>query len=510
MVVADLAIGSEFAGYRLEGVAGRGGMGVVYRARNLITEQQRALKVIAPQLSADEGFRERFKRESRHVAGLEHPNVIPLHEAREENGLLYLVMRYVEGSDLASVLRQQGRVETRRAIAIVQQVAAALDAAHEQGLVHRDVKPANVLLEPVKDGVEHAYLTDFGLVKNVSSDSSLSVTGVFVGTYQYAAPEQIDPSGGKRVDRRTDVYALGCVLYHVLAGEPPYPRDTVQSLIAAHLFQEPPDVCVKYPELPAQLGRVLQRAMAKEQDQRHFTAGQLARAARQAVEAGHPTPPPKLRRLATPPPPPTPAPQPQPRRAPPPRTPVPPLRRLATPPPPPPRTPVPQLRRLEPPPLPPLPPRRPRAGPSPLTVFAALVAAAGALAAIASLFVIWHMWNSAFKEGRLRVVELNGWEAFGAGDIAIAGAGLLALILAAVAIRGAGPPVLLNTLLILCGAAVAAVAIYVVAWDPEASELLAGQTGPTNRGHGPLVAGGGAALMAAGGLLGVLARRRGR
>src|SRR3954451_4819562 len=305
MAVADLAIGSEFAGYRLEAVAGRGGMGVVYRARSLITEQERALKVIAPNFSADQGFRERFKRESRLASRLEHPNVIPLYEAREENGLLYLAMRYAEGSDLATLMRQEGRLDADRALEIVTQVAAALDVAHAQGLVHRDVKPANVLLEP-RPGGEHAYLTDFGLVKEVSSDSSLSVTGVFVGTYQYAAPEQIDPSGTAKVDRRTDVYALGCVLYHVLSGEVPYVRSSVQALVAAHLFMEPPNLSLRRTDLPPQLDHVIHRAMAKDPDGRFWTAGQLARAARQALDGERPTsvllPPPPPTEPAPPPP----------------------------------------------------------------------------------------------------------------------------------------------------------------------------------------------------------------
>jgi serine/threonine protein kinase len=384
--------------------------------------------------------------------------VIPLHEAREENGLLYLVMRYVDGSDLATALREEGRVAPRRALAIVEQVAAALDAAHEQGLVHRDVKPANVLLEPTPSGAEHAYLTDFGLVKDVSSDSSLSVTGVFVGTYQYAAPEQIDPTGGKSVDRRTDVYALGCVLFHVLSGQVPFPRPNLQALIAAHLFMDPPDVCATCPELPPQLGRVIQRAMAKEQDGRYYTAGQLARAARQAFEAEPAAPPP----------------------------------------------PPPPLRRLEPPPPPPtaqIPARGaqiPARGAAGLTLLAAALTALGSLAAIASLFAPWHTWTSV-DTGSPQ--DVTGWEAFGVGDLAILAAALVAVACAAAVVRGFGPRLPLAVLAALCGVGVLFVAVYVAFWDPQAHELVVGQTGPTERGPGPLVAAAAGLVMAAGGAL---------
>jgi serine/threonine protein kinase len=453
MAVTDLTIGSEFGGYRLEAIAGRGGMGVVYRARNLITDQERALKVIAPQWSEDESYRARFKRESRHAARLEHPNVIQLFEAREEGGLLYLVMRYVEGQDLASLLREAGPLELRRALGIVGQIAAALDYAHGQGLVHRDVKPANILLQPTGEGVEHAYLTDFGLVKDVGSDSSLSTTGMFIGTPEYAAPEQLDPTGGKTVDRRTDVYALGCVLYTVLSGVSPYHRSSVQAVIAAHLFMDPPDVCAERPELASGLGPVIQRALAKDQDGRYSSAGDLVRAAWHALE--------------TEPPPPT----------------------------------VP----LESPRLPPPPPPRRRVGV--LALSAAALTAIGAVAAIASLFVTWFMWNS-FTTGPLEIMRLNGWQAFHIGDLAVLGASLAAGAAAVATAWGKGPRPLLHGLAILAGVGIVAIAAFAVIWDPQAHELVAGEVGATNGGHGPVVAAGAGALMIAGGALGAVAARR--
>jgi serine/threonine protein kinase len=279
----ELRAGDEFAGYRIEEVAGRGGMGVVFRARNLITNQQRALKVINPELSNDVQFRARFKRESRVAAELEHPNIIPLYEAREEDGHLYLVMRYVEGTDLGELLRQEGALEPNRAVEIVDQVATALDTAHNRGLVHRDVKPANVLLAS-SGSEEHAYLTDFGLVKDAAAATLLTEPNTFLGTYHYAAPEQINPSG-RPLDARADIYALGCVLCHALTGQVPFPRNDVKAIIAGHLFFDPPRLTERRPDLGEAIDAVIDRAMAKDPDDRFATAGDLARAAREAMVA---------------------------------------------------------------------------------------------------------------------------------------------------------------------------------------------------------------------------------
>ena len=222
--------GSTFAGYQIEELVGRGGMGVVYRATDLSLERPVALKLIAPELAENEHFRERFLREPRLAASLDHPNVIPIYEAGEHDGQLYLVMRYVEGSDLRTVLEREGKLSPERTLAILGQVAGALDAAHRRALVHRDVKPANVLLD--EDG--HVYLTDFGITKQLGGAST--DTGRMVGTLDYLAPEQIR---GDPVDARTDCYALACVLYECLAGKPPFRRETEAETMWAHMQEQP-------------------------------------------------------------------------------------------------------------------------------------------------------------------------------------------------------------------------------------------------------------------------------
>jgi len=278
--MADLQAGSVFAGHRIEAVAGRGGMGVVYQAVHLDLGRTVALKVIAAELAGDSSFRERFRRESRIAASLDHPNVIPLFEAGEEDGALYISMRYVKGTDLGQLILSEGRLDSLRASRIIDQVADALDAAHEVGLVHRDVKPANVLIERRPRG-DHAHLTDFGLTKLASSESGMTGTGMFVGTIDYIAPEQLE---GKRLDARSDVYALGCVLFHSLTGSVPYPRDTQVATMFAHASTPPPSARELVPTLPAEVDQVIERAMAKRPDDRYLSAGDLARAALSAAE----------------------------------------------------------------------------------------------------------------------------------------------------------------------------------------------------------------------------------
>ena len=280
----DLGPGSEFAGYRIESVLGRGGMGVVYLAEHLGLGRKVALKVLAPDLAEDERFRERFVRESRLAASLEHPNVVPIHEAGDVDGVLYIAMRYVEGTDLRALLHQDGALEPQRAAAIVGQVAGALDAAHERGLVHRDVKPANVLIAKAMGSTssEHAYLSDFGLTKRTSSDSGLTGTGQFVGSLDYAAPEQFE---GKPLDARTDVYSLGCLLYECLTGQPPFRRDSDATVMYAHLMEQAPTPSSVRPELPKAIDPVVARAMAKKPAERYESAGGFAADVRRALSS---------------------------------------------------------------------------------------------------------------------------------------------------------------------------------------------------------------------------------
>jgi Protein kinase domain len=268
-VKAAVGPGELFAGYRVESLVGRGGMGVVYRATDLSLDRPVALKLIAPELAQDKRFRERFLREPRLAAALDHPHVIPIYEAGEHDGQLYLAMRFVEGSDLKTVLEQEGRLPPERALKVLGQVAGALDAAHRRALVHRDVKPANVLIDT--DG--HAYLTDFGITKQVGGAST--DTGRMVGTLDYLAPEQIR---GDPVDGRTDVYALGCLLYECLSGAPPFRRATEAETLWAHMQDEP----APRRDQPA-LDPVLHKALAKNPDERYGSCVELIDAAGAAL-----------------------------------------------------------------------------------------------------------------------------------------------------------------------------------------------------------------------------------
>jgi ketosteroid isomerase-like protein len=274
--VPDLLPGAEIAGCRIEAVAGRGGMGIVYRATQLSLGRPVAVKLIAPERAGDPGFRERFERESRVAAAIDHPNVIPVYAAGEEAGHLYLVMRYVKGTDLQGLLARERLIPADRVAAIALQVGAALDAAHAVGLVHRDVKPANVLLSG-----EHAYLADFGLSQVIGSDARLTSTGQWIGTADFMAPEQFS---GEEVDARADVYALGCVVYNALTGEVPFPRGTVPATMLAHLHDERPRPTEAAPDVPAGFDRVIARALAKDPDYRYPSAGDLGRAALAAAE----------------------------------------------------------------------------------------------------------------------------------------------------------------------------------------------------------------------------------
>ena len=271
----ELSAGSEMAGYRIEAVAGRGGMGVVYRAVDVALERRVALKLISDALAGDASFRERFKRESRLAASIRHPNVITVFHAGEEEGRLYIAMDYIEGSDLKQLIASQSRLEPRLAAGLVAQVAAALDAAHSRTLVHRDVKPANVLIAG-DDEPFHAYLTDFGLTKYTASESAMTQTGMVVGTIDYMAPEQIE---GAPLDARADIYSLGCVLYEALTGQVPYPRESNVAKMFAHTREPPPSVTAAAPGIAPEFDGVVARAMAKDAAERYLSAGDLGRAA---------------------------------------------------------------------------------------------------------------------------------------------------------------------------------------------------------------------------------------
>ncbi|MGH3767325.1 MAG: protein kinase domain-containing protein [Pseudonocardiaceae bacterium] len=269
----------ELPGYRIERQLGRGSMGVVYLAEDVQLRRNVALKILAPTLADDELFRKRFDRESQSAANLDHPSIVPVYAAGEAGGSLYIAMRYVGGGDLRSLLDANGPLSLQQATSIVESVADALDAAHAQGMIHRDVKPANILIDS-RSGQEHYYLSDFGIAKIVSAGRTLTSAGQIIGTIDYIAPEQIQ---GKPVDGRADLYALGCVLYQCLTGVVPYPRDETAALMWAHLQDEASPVTTRRPDLPPQLDYIVAKAMAKQPENRYDTCRELALALRALV-----------------------------------------------------------------------------------------------------------------------------------------------------------------------------------------------------------------------------------
>ena len=284
-------VGDELAGYRLRGVLGRGGMSVVYEAENPRLGSTVALKVLAPELATNDLFRARFLRESRIAASLNHPNVIPIYDMGAHEDLLFIAMRYVVGADLRAVLKAKRALTPDQALLLIGQAGRALDAAHRNGLVHRDVKPGNILIERGSDDEsepDHVYLSDFGLSKHAASRSGLTATGEFMGTIDYISPEQIR---GHPVDGRADIYSLGCVLYECLTGRVPFSKDINAAVIWAHVEEMPTAPSSVQPTLPPSIDHALAKAMAKDPADRYATCRELIAAARAALPGATPAVP---------------------------------------------------------------------------------------------------------------------------------------------------------------------------------------------------------------------------
>jgi len=283
--IGDFPAGSRIAGYQIQELIGRGGMAVVYRAADVRLDRLVALKVLAPELARDSAFRQRFIRESRSGAAVDHPNVIPVFEAGEAEGVLFIAMRYVAGRDVRGLIEREGSLRPSRVVSIVTQIASALDAAHAHGLVHRDVKPANMLLGAVASGSapDHVYLSDFGLSKMSVAAVSLTGTGQFLGTLDYMAPEQVE---GRPIDGRTDLYALACAAFEMLTGRPPFQREQDLAVMWAQVSTPPPAIREFRPDLPAGIDQVMSRALAKAPDSRHATCMEFATDLRESFTAG--------------------------------------------------------------------------------------------------------------------------------------------------------------------------------------------------------------------------------
>ena len=278
-----LAPGAVVAGYRVEARIGAGGMAVVFRAMDAGLGRTVALKVLAPALVGDREFRERFIRESRAAAAVDHPHIIPVYAAGEADGVLYIAMRYVPSGDLRELLRRDGKLTSGRASRLLFPLASALDIGHLAGLVHRDVKPANILIDTSTGMADHPYLADFGLAKGSGPTAGVTGTGQFIGTLEYAAPEQI--SGGRAVPQ-TDQYALACAAFTMLTGAAPFPREEPTAVLWAHMSEPPPPVTALRPDLPRGIDQVLARAMAKTPEERYRTCAEFAEEFRAALGVG--------------------------------------------------------------------------------------------------------------------------------------------------------------------------------------------------------------------------------
>jgi len=277
---AQFVPGRVLAGYRLEQQIGRGGMAVVFRAVDERLGRPVALKVLSADLAADDAFRQRFIRESRASAAVDDPHIIPLFEAGEADGVLFIAMRFVPGGDVRSLVRRAGPLPAARGAAIISAMASALDAAHAIGLIHRDVKPANMLVDSRPGRPDHVYLSDFGLSKASLASSGLTGTGEFLGTVDYCAPEQIE---GRPVDGRVDQYALACTAFELFTGAPPFHREPAAATIWAHMSQPPPALTARRPDFPPAVDDVLARAMAKAPEHRYRTCSEFAGALRHAL-----------------------------------------------------------------------------------------------------------------------------------------------------------------------------------------------------------------------------------
>jgi serine/threonine protein kinase len=280
-----LAAGSHIAGYTIEQQIGRGGMAVVYRASDSRLNRSVALKILAPELASDTAYRQRFVREMRAAAAVDHPNIVPVFDAGEADGALYIAMRYVSGQDVRTLLDSVGRLPADRVVHLITQAASALDEAHSRGLVHRDVKPGNMLIASVAGGdrPDHLYLSDFGLSKQRVSSAPLTLTGQFLGTLDYMAPEQVE---GEELDGRADLYSLACAAFEMLAGQPPFKRDQGLAVMWAQLQAPPPSLTALRPDLPPAVDQVIARAMAKSPADRYQTCGEFADALRAACGLG--------------------------------------------------------------------------------------------------------------------------------------------------------------------------------------------------------------------------------
>jgi serine/threonine protein kinase len=275
-------VGTELAGYRIEELIDRGGMSVVYLAEHIRLGRSVALKILSAELAEDDRFRQRFLRESRIAASMNHSNIVPIFDAGEAEGNLFIAMQYLPKT-LDGLLKESAPLDVERALSIVGQIAAALDAAHTHGLIHRDVKPANVLISPGEGGEQdRAYLSDFGLTKRTESQAGSSFTGQFAGTIDFVAPEQIE---GQGVDWRADVYSLGCVLYQCLTGVPPFERDNEVAVLYAHLREPAPLLTGRRPDLSPALNDVIAKSMAKAPTERYATCRELVTDARQKLSS---------------------------------------------------------------------------------------------------------------------------------------------------------------------------------------------------------------------------------